>query len=64
MSGFNVLKGDGSELGLMLRVPVDIYYMILGRITHKIKKKKTNFRPPISPEERLSVTLKYLGSGK
>lgn len=51
-------------MGLMLRVPVNIFYMILDRVRPEIKKEKTNFRLPISEEERLSLTLKYLGSGE
>ena len=33
-------------------------------VESRIKKKRTNFRKPISPEERLALTLHYLASGE
>lgn len=41
-----------------LRMSVETFDYILGRVKHRLKKKVTNFKKPISPAERLYVTLR------
>lgn len=41
-----------------LRMSIGTYDFILKRIGKRIQKKKTNFKKPISPAERLYVTLR------
>lgn len=48
----------------MLRMPPAVFDLILKHIGHKIIRKKTKFRKPISPEEKFSVTLKYMATGE
>lgn len=40
------------------------FHYILNMIHHKIVRKKTHMRRPIYPDERLSLTLYYLATGK
>ena len=37
--------------------------LLLSRIEHRIRRQHTIFRAPVSAEERLAVTLRYLASG-
>jgi hypothetical protein len=41
-----------------LRMSVAIFDHILSRVKHRLQKKSTNFKKPISPEERLYATLR------
>ena len=45
---------------MTLRMPPDIYQMLLEKVRPLITKMTTNFRKPISAEERLTLTLRYL----
>ncbi|ESO93725.1 hypothetical protein LOTGIDRAFT_100028, partial [Lottia gigantea] len=46
-----------------LRMDANSFDELLDMITPLIEKQKTNMRDPISPNERLSVTLRYLATG-
>ncbi|CAI6357117.1 unnamed protein product [Macrosiphum euphorbiae] len=41
-----------------LRMSIETYDFILTKICHRIRKKTTNFKKPISPAERLYVTIR------
>lgn len=47
-----------------LRMDEDNYLMLLNLVTPLIQKQDTCMRPAISPHERLSVTLRYLATGR
>lgn len=47
----------------MLRMSPAAFEFILKKIEKRILRKDTHMRNAISPEERLSVTLKYLATG-
>lgn len=46
-----------------LRMDGDAFDEILELVSPWIKKKRTNMRDPISPSQRLSITLRYLATG-
>lgn len=56
--------GDVDEFCMTMRMPPHIYGDLLEQLTPKISKEYTNFRPPISADVRLSITLRYLALGK
>ncbi|CAH2010344.1 unnamed protein product [Acanthoscelides obtectus] len=39
------------------------FYKILALVRVDLKKKSTNWREPVSPEERLLITLRYFATG-
>ena len=45
------------------RLPKQGFDLLLSKIENKIRRQHTNFRAPVSPEERLAVTLRYMASG-
>lgn len=45
------------------RMDPDNFQHILAMIRYKITKQETNMRKPVSPAERLAVTLRYLVTG-
>jgi hypothetical protein len=47
-----------------LRMPEVLYEELLSMIIPLIKKKDTHMRQSISPHERLTVTLRYLATGR
>ena len=47
-----------------LRMEIDTYLFILVGIKDKIIKQTTKFRKPISPEEQLSLTLRFMATGE
>ena len=46
------------------RIDVDIYNDLLERVGPRLQKKTTNFKEPICPGLRLSITLRYLATGE
>ena len=42
----------------------DRFQHILGLVHNKIVKQETKFRKPISTEERLTLTVRFLASGE
>ena len=46
-----------------VRMSKERFDHLLGLVRDKITKKQTNFREPISAEERLVITLRYLSAG-
>lgn len=58
-----VFQTDQEEFCQMLWISAHAFEYILGHIRIKIFKKDTPFRKAIPPEERLSVTLKFLATG-
>lgn len=48
----------------LLRMSVEDFTYLLERVTPHIVKKDTHLRKAISPRERLSVTLRFLATGK
>lgn len=47
-----------------LRMPPVLYEELLSLITPLIKKEDTHMRQSISPHERLTVTLRYIATGR
>lgn len=52
------------EFCRMLRMPPQVFDELLSEIRPHITHMNTKYRQSISPEERLSITLKYLATGK
>lgn len=41
-----------------MRMSIETFDMILARIEHRIRKNITNYKRPITPSERLMITLR------
>ena len=61
--GFGPGEGIRSTFQNFLRMTCTDFEDILKMIGPKIKRQNTNFRVPISINERLAVTLRFLASG-
>jgi len=61
--GFGPGEGIRSTFQNFLRMTCTDFEEILKMIGPKIKRQNTNFRVPISINERLAVTLRFLASG-
>lgn len=48
----------------IIRMTPNQFQILLEKVSPLIEKKVTNFRVPISAAERLSVTLRYLATGR
>ncbi|KAM7311119.1 uncharacterized protein ISCGN_008026 [Ixodes scapularis] len=46
-----------------LRMPPSTFDTLLGLVGPKIERKVTPFREPISPHDRLAITLRFLANG-
>nr|XP_022904009.1 protein ALP1-like [Onthophagus taurus]XP_022908872.1 protein ALP1-like [Onthophagus taurus] len=57
------LRRDPSKFFEFLRMSIDTFDYILIRIKDRLRKKVTNFKRPISPVERLYLTLRFLSTG-
>lgn len=55
--------GDGADYRNFVRMNINDFNFILGKIKHRIEKQDTIMRRAIPAEERLAVTLRYLASG-
>ena len=60
---FTLQDGDGEEMRRTLRMPVAVYNELLELLRPAITKQTTNYRSPISAEERLAITMRYLALG-
>ena len=60
----NTMRATGSIFFRFCRMSPESFDYVAYMIESRIKKKNTNFRKPISPEERLAVTLRYLALGE
>lgn len=47
-----------------MRMLPETFYYILERIQHRIVRKTTNYRSPLSPAIKLAVTLRFLATGQ
>ena len=47
-----------------MRMSPDWYEQLLSIVAPKLQRQKTHLREPISPSERLTLTLRYLASGE
>ena len=56
--------GDTEEFRRALRMSPEVYNELLTTLTPALQKKHTNCRPPVSPEVRLALTLRYLVHGE
>ena len=54
---------EPSDFKNFLRMDIDTYNELLKMVEPLIVKQTTNMRQPISPTERLSITLRYLATG-
>lgn len=55
---------DPNEYRRMLRLSDGQFEDILSRIRCRLERQTTNMRRPISPYDRLTITLRYLATGK
>ncbi|KAK3875137.1 hypothetical protein Pcinc_019978 [Petrolisthes cinctipes] len=54
---------DPQTLNQWIRLNKTQYHHLLDLVTPLIKKKTTRMREPVSPSERLMITLRYLATG-
>ena len=54
---------EPSDFKNFLRMDIETYNELLKMVEPLIVKQTTNMRQPISPTERLSITLRYLATG-
>ena len=54
---FNDLKEDEQRFKSHFRMMPQTFYTILDLITEDLQKQQTNYQKPVSPEERLALTL-------
>ena len=59
-----LLAGDDKSYKNYLRMSHDDYEHLLEKVTPKIMKRDTHLRKAITPSERLTLTLRFLASGK
>jgi hypothetical protein len=55
---FKELRQDSARFFLVSAYVLATFDYILSRVKHRLQNKSTNFKKPISPEERLYVTLR------
>ena len=60
---FQELRGDPEFLYKYIRMSKSRFDHLLSLVKDKLKKEETNMRKPISPGERLLITLRYLCTG-
>ena len=58
-----LLATDQKSYKNFLRMDHDLFTEIEQRLTPRIEKETTNMRAPISPGERLAITLRFLATG-
>ena len=54
---------DRHGFGQMLRMTPEEFDMLLGLVGQRIRKKDTAMRRAIPPDQRLSLTLRFLATG-
>lgn len=52
------LRGDEERFFTYFRMTTDVFDELLSLVGEQLYRPSTNFRPSISPEERLTVTLR------
>lgn len=52
------LRQDSARFFEFLRMSINTFDYILMKVKDRLQKKTTNFKAPISPEEKLYVTLR------
>lgn len=57
-------ESSTSDYNNFLRMEKENYTELLDKVTPMITKTRTKLREPISPHERLSLTLRFLASGQ
>ena len=55
---------DSETLRQWIRLPREQYHELLQLVTPLIKKEDTHLRDAVTPGERLTLTLRFLASGK
>lgn len=55
---------DEQSFRNFLRIDISHFNMLKMKVSHLIEKQQTVLREPISGDERLAVTLRFLASGK
>lgn len=55
---------DREDYRRFMRMNPETFHELLGKVRPFIEKKTTNMRKPISAEEKLAVTLRYLATGE
>lgn len=57
---FEELKKDETKFFNFFRMTQESFRKLLGMVHNKLKRADTNMRLPISPAERLAVTVRYV----
>lgn len=52
------LRQDSARFFEFLRMSIETFDYILTKIKDRLRKKITNFKSPVSPEEKLYVTIR------
>lgn len=55
---------DPSMFRTMLRITPEAFKTLLDLVENKISKQVTQMRNPVAADKRLSITLRYLATGK
>lgn len=55
---------DSETMRQWIRLPKEQYHELLQLVTPLIQKEDTHMRDAVTPGERLTLTLRYLASGK
>jgi len=58
-----IFKNGATETRNYIRVDSEVYFDILEKLSDLIERTTTNMRNPITPREKLSLTLSYLAEG-
>nr|XP_009860200.1 uncharacterized protein LOC104266219 [Ciona intestinalis] len=56
-------RSDEEKFRQYARMTPDQFFYLLQQLTPVIQKQHTNFRKPISPKQRLILTLRFLATG-
>ncbi|KAK2702388.1 hypothetical protein QYM36_019002 [Artemia franciscana] len=59
-----IISNDVIMFANYVRMTPESWNCLLGKVFNKLEKSTTNMRIPISPAERLCVTIRYLADGK
>ena len=59
-----IISNDVIMFANYVRMTPESWNCLLGKVFNKLEKSTTNMRIPISPAERLCVTIRFLADGK
>jgi len=56
-------EGDVKSFSNCVRMDLEMFNQMVEDMTHRLQKKTTNCRKPLSPGLKLAITLRYLATG-